>query len=168
MPGRPNRKKGLIKHKDIFTSTYDLDESVARNYLKTLLGSRRLTWVEQAHGSTNGAPDLWLTRGFEWGYLPIEVKKSYKYMHNPKEKDQPKYVQIRHVQPAQVDWHLREARLGMPTFILVMLSAGMNADDSWWAIVEGKEIKDWFEGMLIHKLCFGISLAKTLGVQPEY
>lgn len=162
------RRSGKIRHKDMFTNTFDLDEGVARGYMKTLLGSRSLTWVEQAHGSTNGAPDCWLTRGNEWGYLPIEVKKSYRFMNEPKQYDKPKYVQIRHVQPAQVDWHLREYKRGMTSIILVMLSQGTSADTSWWAIVLGHNIKDWFEGMLIDQLCFGKTLAATLGVQPEY
>lgn len=161
-------RSGKVRHKDIFTNTFELEEKVARKHLKSIFSIRRLTWVEQSHGSTNGAPDCWLTRGDGWGYLPMEIKKSYRYMNNPKEYDKPKYVQIRHVQPAQIDWHLREHKAGMTTIILVMLSEGTSWETSWWAIVEGQHIVDWMEGMTILKTCFGKDLAEMLGVKVEY
>ena len=164
----PGKRKDVVRHRDIVTSTFDLKEKQARGYIKTLLGEKRLSWIEQAQGSTNGVPDVFINRGEHYGLLPTELKVSYRYMHNPGKQSEPKYVQVRHVQPSQLDWHRRHFELGGYSIILVMLNGGVSPDTSWWALCEGWKIRDWMEGMQIDRLFHGKDMAEVLGVEAVY
>jgi hypothetical protein len=162
------KRKNIVRYKDVYESTYDLDEGVARKYLASALGVKRLTWCEPARGATVGAPDCWIYRGEEYAWLPTELKKSFKYMHQPGDKLAAKYVQVRHVQPAQLNWHMKAKEVGATTIILVLLDEGTSWETSYWAICMGYEIANWREGMRIYQTVFGKGLAKALGCEAAY